>query len=390
MARRADASRLAVVVGFTGKWPLAGLALYNLHYLAGLAELGYEVHYVERQNGPDDYYDPLRDELTADTSGALGYLQAVLPRVGIGGDRFSLIDSQGACHGAGWEALTDALGKARFVLTLADATWFDELERCPRRLFVDGDPLFTQAAMLGADPAGRVVDRYDVLFTYCTRMGASDCEVPDAGRRWIGTRPVVATCLWEARPLPAAAHPPVTTVMNWAASAEVRVDGRSYGHKDRELQRLVGLPARTGRRFLLAAGGPVPREHLRADGWELADPLAVTGTLDAYRRFIAGSYADLGIAKHAYVASMSGWFSDRSTCYLASGRPVLHQETGFTDWLPTGEGVFAFSTPDGIADALDLIDRDHGRQARAARKLAEDQFEARVVIARMLDEAGVG
>lgn len=378
---------LAVVVGFIGKWPLAGLMLYNLHYLAGLAELGYEVHYVERQNGPHDYYDPRADELTADVTQGLTALEAVLPAVGIGPDRFSVVDLEGRCHGAGRGALDDALDRARFVLTLADPTWFDELERCPRRAFVDGDPIFTQAAMLAGDAGHRALDHYDVLFTYGTRMGERGCSVPDAGRQWIPTRPVVATRLWETGP-PHSNGAPITTVMNWSASEDVRLGGHVYGHKGRELERLIDLPARTGHRFVLAAGGPAPRERLRADGWELANPLEVTGGIEAYRDFIAASYADLGIAKHAYVASASGWFSDRSTCYLGSGRPVLHQETGFSEWLPTGEGVFAFADADDVVEAIEEIERDYGRHARAARTIAEQHFEARVVIAQMLDEAG--
>lgn len=376
---------LVVVVGFAGKWPLAGLVLYNLHYLAGLAELGYEVHYVEHQNGPEDYYDPRTDELTADVTHGFASLGAVLPTVGVGPDRCSLVDLDGRCHGADWTKLKGSLDRAQFVLTLADPTWFDELERCPRRAFVDGDPVFTQAAMLEGGPGGRALERYDVLFTYGTRIGAPGCEVPDAGREWIPTRPVVATRLWNSTSPQMNGHTPVTTVMNWA-SDDVRLGGRIYGHKGRELERLIELPSRTGRRFVLAAGGPAPRERLRAGGWELANPLEVTGTLDAYRRFIADSYADLGVAKHAYVASSSGWFSDRGTCYLASGRPVLHQETGFSEWLPTGEGVFAFSDADDAVEALERIDEDYGRQARAARALAEEHFEARTVIARMLEE----
>jgi hypothetical protein len=378
---------LAIAVGFVGKLPLAGMMLYNLHYLAGLAELGYEVHYVECQNGPE-YYDPRIDAMTEDVAGGLETLAGVLPSVGIGPGRFSLVDGEGRCHGAGWDVLKDALDRARFVLTIADTTWFDELERCPRRAFVDGDPLFTQAAMLWDDPDHRALERYDVLFTYGTQIGESGCEVPDAGRDWLPTRPVVATRMWEMGPLRMNGGAPITTVMNWASGSDVQVNGNNYGHKGRELERLVDLPARTGRRFVLAAGGPAPRERLQAEGWELANPLQVTGSFDVYREFIADSYADLGVAKHAYVASGSGWFSDRSTCYLGAGRPVLHQETGFSEWLPTGEGVFAFSDSDDAIAALEQIDGDYERHARAARAIAEEHFEARVVIGRMLEEAG--
>lgn len=377
---------IAVAVGFVGKLPLAGMMLYNLHYLAGLRELGYEVHYVERQNGPE-YYDPRLNAMTEDVASGLKTLGDVLPMVGIGPGRFSLVDAQGECHGAGWEALGDALDRARFVLTIADTTWFDELERCPRRLFVDGDPLFTQAGMVNGDPDCQVLEHYDVLYTYCTRMGEGGCRVPDAGRRWIPTRPVVATDLWDVGPLSMDGGAPVTTVMNWSAGADVRLDGQVYRHKGPELERLIDLPAHTERPFVLAAGGPAPRDHLQAEGWRIANPLEVTGSFDAYRDFIAGSYADLGIAKHAYVASGSGWFSDRSTCYLGSGRPVLHQETGFSEWLPTGEGVFAFSSADDVVAALERIEGDYERHARAARTIAEEHFEARTVIGRMLEEA---
>jgi hypothetical protein len=377
---------VAVAVGFVGKLPLAGMMLYNLHYLAGLAELGYEVHYVERQNGPE-YYDPRLNAMTEDVAGGLETLAAVLPRAGIAPGRFSLVGEDGQCHGAGWEALNDALDRARFVLTIADTTWFEQLERCPRRLFVDGDPLFTQAGMVNGDPDFLALEKYDTLYTYCTRMGKNGCAVPDAGREWIPTRPVVATGLWEAGSVSMDGGAPVTTVMNWSAGSDVRLGGEVYRHKGPELERLIDLPARTQRRFVLAAGGPAPRDHLQAEGWELANPLEVTGSLDAYGEFIAGSYADLGIAKHAYVASGSGWFSDRSTCYLGSGRPVLHQQTGFTEWLPTGEGVFAFSSADDAVEALELIEADYERHARAARALAEEHFEARTVIGRMLEEA---
>jgi hypothetical protein len=379
---------LAVVIGFIGKLPMAGMALYNLHYVAGLQELGYDVHYVERQNEPGDYYDPRLDAMSDETAYGLGYLVAVLTRFAISTERMSLIDGDGRCHGSGWASLEEALDRADFVLDLADATWFDALERCPRRAFVDGDPLFTQAAMLENGPIAATLTRYDTLFTYCTRLGAPDCPVPAVGREWIPTRPVVSTALWNAMPPPDPGELPLTNVLNWSAWSEIQLNGRAYGQKGRELERFLDLPTVARQRFSLAVGGPAPRERLREHGWELVDPLEVTGTIEAYRAFIAGSRADLGIAKHAYVASRSGWFSDRSTCYLAAGRPVLHQDTGFTDWLPVGEGVFAFSETDDVLAALEALDTDYPRHAHAARRIAEEHFEARTVLGRMLDDAG--
>jgi hypothetical protein len=378
---------LAVLVGFIGKLPMAGMTFYNLHYIAGLHRLGYDVHYVERQDGPDDCYDPIGNAMTDDPRYAIAYLEALLPGFGIPRQRFSFIDRADRCQGSGWGTLRAALDQADFLLTVATPTWFDELERCPRRGFVDGDPLFTQVAMAtGKGTRAAAPAHYDTLFTYGVRMGMADCTLPTAGRKWIPTRPVVVTQLWD--PTPATGPLPITALMHWAAGSELTYDGRVYGHKNREFERFIDLPRRAAAPFVLAVGGRAPQERLRQHGWHLVDPLAASKTLDVYREFIANSRADFGVAKHAYVASRSGWFSDRSTCYLAAGRPVLHQDTGCGDWLPTGEGVLLFSDLDDVLEALGRLDADYARHARAARVIAEEQFEAATVVARMLGDAG--
>jgi hypothetical protein len=378
---------LAVVIGFIGKLPFAGMSFYNLHYIAGLQALGYDIHYVERLNAPDECYDPVAGHFTNEPSYALGYLETVLPRFGIARGQFSLLDRENRCHGSRWGPLREALNQAEFVLTLADPTWFDELERCPRRAFVDGDPMFTQIRMLeGQGCWAEAILHHDTLFTYGTRVGMADCMVPIAGRKWVPTRPVVATRLWDCTP--AVGRLPITTVMHWGAWKDMTYQGRTYGHKNREFQRFVDLPHRTAQSFVLAVAGRAPDEELYEHGWHTVDPVATTITIEAYQKFIANSRADFGIAKHAYVASRSGWFSDRSTCYLAAGRPVLHQDTGCGDWLPTGEGVLLFSNVDDAVEALRQLDADYPRHARAARVIAEEHFEAATVIGRMLDDAG--
>jgi hypothetical protein len=381
-------ARIAVVVGFVVKSPVAGMALYNLHYVAGLRELGYDVHYVERLNAPGECYDPGRDMFGDDPTYGIDWLRDAMTRVPAVATSWTLIDRAGTYHGAGRQELVAILERAAFVLTLADPTWFDDLEHCPRRAFVDGDPLFTQAALRLPDSAKSLaLAHYPTLFTYWTRQGAADTTVPKAGREWISTTAVVATSLWRTTAVRADA--PVTTVMNWGAWGEIELDGRLYGHKSREFARIADLPHRVARRFVIAVGGPAPKAELVAQGWTLANPLEATQSIASYRNFIDGSYADLGIAKHAYVASRSGWFSDRSLCYLASGRPVLHQDTGFPDWLEAGRGVFAFSDVDDVVAALATLERDHARHAAAARALAEDRFEARKVIAQMLADWGL-
>ncbi len=378
---------VAVIIGFIGKLPFAGMSVYNLHHILGLQDLGYDVHYVERQNTSNDCYDPDAKIMTDDPSYAITHLRRELTRVGMASEDFSFIDRANCCHGSGWASLRSALDAADFVLDLESPTWFDELERCPRRAFVDGDPLFTQTAMMiaGSDTA-RAVSHYDVLFTYGARMGASDCILPSLNREWIPARPVVATRLWD--PTPASDRRPISALMQWKAGSEIQYNGRSYGHKDREFEQFMDLPKRTHDQFVLALGGSAPRNELRDNGWQFADPLASTRTIEAYQEFIAGSRAELGIAKNAYVASRCGWFSDRSICYMAGGRPVLHQDTGFTDWLPAGKGVLAFSNMEELLESLRSLDLDYEQHARAARRIVEEHFEATTVLGQMIQQAG--
>lgn len=380
---------LVVYCGFVGKVPLAGMALANLHPIRGLQSLGYELHYVERLNQPDECYDPRSNTMTDDAAFALEYIEALLPQVGCPVGRYSFIDRENRCHGSGWPALRRAIEQADFVLCLGDGTWFDELARCPRRAFIDADPLFTQVAMetQRGQPGSiaEAVSHYSVLFSEGIRIGKADCTIPSAGRSWIPAPPTISTDLWHSRPPRARA--PVTTVMNWESGSDVFYNGHTYGYKKREFEAYIDLPQRNRRAFTIGVGGKAPRDRLRQSGWGLVNPLEVTGTIEAYQEFIADSWADFGIAKHAYVATRSGWFSDRSLCYLASGRPVLHQDTGFTDWLPSGEGVFAFSNVDDVLAALEALERDYDHHSKAARAIAEEYFEAGKVIGRMLDEA---
>jgi hypothetical protein len=377
----------AVFVGFIGKLPLAGMALANLHCIAGLHDLGYHVHYVERLNSGLQCYDPRTNEMTDDPAAALAFLRNVLPRYGVDHGDCSFIDRDNACHGSGWPGLEAALRETAFVLNMGDPTWFDELERCSRRAFIDTDPMFTQVTILeGTSSKVRAIEQYPIVFTEGLRVGMPGCHVPAAGRRWIPSRPAVATAMWRADA--GGKGRPVSTLMNWSSGRDITYNGREYGYKNREFERFKTLPGRTDWPCAVAMGGRAPRGQLIELGWEVHSALAVTKTIEDYQAFVAESGADFGIAKHAYVESRSGWFSDRSTCYLAAGRPVLHQDTGLRDCLPVGEGLLVFSTMDEAVEGLRELKRDYERHSRAARALAEEYFEASTVLKQMLTDAG--
>jgi hypothetical protein len=224
------------------------------------------------------------------------------------------------------------------------------------------------------------------------RIGSPGSRIPDCGRHWVWTPQPICLDRWPVARC--ATDGALTTVGHWRAYGSIHHGGVHYGQKAHALRPLLDLPRRSGARFRLALGiHPAERddiEALRRAGWKLVDPVLAAGTPEAYRHFVQGSWAEFGLAKLGYLAGRCGWFSDRSVCYLASGRPVVAHDTGFSDWLPAGEGVLAFSDADGVAAAIEALRADYARHRRAARALAEEVFRAELVLGRLLDRLGAG
>jgi hypothetical protein len=256
-------------------------------------------------------------------------------------------------------------------------------------VYVDVDPAFTQLwqASQGIDMG---LAGHTHFVTIGRGLDSDSGKIPTLGRRWISTVPPVVldewpverTTRWNA----------LTTVANWRGYGSITRDGIHYGQKAHALRELMGLPRRTTEPFVLAlAIDPAERrdlEALDANGWRLVDPLAVTSTPHDYRAFVRGSKAEFAVAKSGYVASQCGWFSDRSVCYLASGRPVIAHDTGFGAFLPTGAGLFRFTTEDDVLAAIDALNTDYDKHARCARDIAEAFFDSRRVLDRLLAAVG--
>jgi hypothetical protein len=187
-------------------------------------------------------------------------------------------------------------------------------------------------------------------------------------------------------------HDGLTTLANWRGYGSVQNNGVFYGQKAHSLRQFMTLPLSTDEAFLLALAihpdESTDLDALRKNQWRLIDPASVAATPGQYQRFVQGSKAEFGVAKSGYVLSRCGWFSDRSVCYLASGRPVIAQETGFSDFLPTGEGLFAFNNEDDVLDAIQELRSDYARHARAARDIAEEYFDSRKVLSTLLERVG--
>lgn len=349
-----------------------------LQYLAGLSGLGHEVMLVE----------PVAAEALEPGGPVARYFRS-LP----------LPEGRAALLGRGSEetvgvAYPELLEFARGADLLLNVSGMlrDErlLEAVAVRAFLDLDPGFNQ--VWEETGSGMGFDRHTHCVSVGLRIGLEDCPIPTLGRSWIPTLPPVALAHW----LPAAEPPrrdAFTSVGHWRSYGSIEHGGVRYGQRAHSLRRLFELPRRSPARFELALGiHPDEVEDLRAlreNGWTLLDPYAVAGTPADYAAFVRGSKAELGVAKSGYVDSRSGWFSDRSACYLASGRPVVAQDTGFAAALPAGEGLLAFSTVAEAAAAVAAIEADYDRHARAARELAEEHLDSGRLLPRLLERLAV-
>jgi hypothetical protein len=264
-------------------------------------------------------------------------------------------------------------------------TWLEEFAECRRRIFIDTDPGFTQFGMAPDVRASRgfasPVDFHE-HHSYGTRIGRPDCPIPTHGIEWKPARPPVVLDLLPVRFTPEA--PCFTTVMAWSPRKPIIYQGVEYGLKDVEFWRIAELPSRVTPCLEIALGGSAPYDAIAAAGWRLADAAAVTATPWTYRDYIAQSRGEFSVAVNLEVKTRSGWFSDRTAAYLASGKPVVVQDTGFSEDLPCGEGLFAFNTIDDATSAIEEIGRDYRRHCVAARRIAAEHLDARRVIGRIL------
>lgn len=377
-----------IVLGYIVRGPLGGLAWHHLQYVMGLARLGHDVYFVE-DSGDSEWccYDPVRDVTDTDPAYGLQFAAAAFTRVGLG-TRWAYYDA----HARRWcgpaaASAPEVCATADVVLNVSGVNplrpW---LAAIPCRVFVDTDPVFTQIRHL-ADPEARALAaQHTAFFSFGENIGTAGCTVPADGFAWQPTRQPVVLDAWPVTPPPADGK--FTTVMQWDSYPARTYDGRHYGMKSASFMPYLDLPRRLGPIFDLAVGSATaPRDLLREHGWVVRDSREPTRDPWTYQRYIQTSAAEFGVAKHGYVVTRSGWFSERSASYLASGRPVVAQDTGFSQWLDTGTGVVPFGTPDEAAAAIDRVRGAYAAQARAARELVEAQFDARTILPRLLEGA---
>jgi hypothetical protein len=355
-----------------------------LQYLLGFKRLGWDVLFLD-QLGPDACRDENGRPCPPDESLNLRYLREVLGRFGLGGAFAVVCDGGRRFLGLPRAQVLERTRRSAFLLNVMGFLKDEEvLASAPRRVFLDIDPGFGQMwKELGLhDPfAG-----HDDFVTIGENVGRPGCEVPTCGLAWVTTPQPVVLDHWP----PAGGHVRgYTSVASWrGAYGPVEYRGKTYGLRVHEFRKFAALPRLSGRPFEVALDihpsevGDL--ELLRANGWSLAGPVAVAGDPWAYQEFIRGSRAELMVAKNMYVETQSGWFSDRSICYLASSKPVLAQDTGLEGLYPVGEGLLTFRTLEEALAGVEEVEADYARHARAARAVAEECFDSDRVLSRLV------
>jgi len=390
-ALRNPPSKKVVLLGMMTRIPVAGVVWQTAHYLLGLERLGYQAYYVETHaRTPAMLMEREEDDSSAR---AAAFVDGVMRRFGLG-DRwaFYALHDDNRCFGMSRTQLRRLYGDALCLINLHGGTEpRPELYETDRLVYLETDPVQLQTELhYGLQSSVDFLDPHCAFFTYAENLGSPDCGLPTQDRfPFHPTRQPVVMDLWRGHGAPGT-H--LTTVGNWRQPwRDIELDGERYSwSKHEEFMKFIDLPARTAQPFELALSSyePADKEMLEGKGWHVRHALDFSTDTDAYRNYIATSRGEFTVAKDQNVRLRTGWFSDRSITYLAAGRPVISQDTGFSNVFPTGEGLFGFSSMDEILAAVDAINSDYPRHSRAAEEIAREYFAHDVVLSRLLADVG--
>jgi len=381
-----------VVLGSLTRYPVAGMVWLTLQYVLGFRRLGYDCYYVESHGGTPRAFVENGDD---GAQGAAAYLAHLMARFDLSQRwAFHATRTTRRCYGLSETELSRVYSSAALILNLHGATVPEPEQAATGRLIYMGtDPVLLELQLHGGSPeAVAMLEAHAACFTWAANYGQRDCKLPASTQfSFHPTRQPLLLDVW-ARDLDEPTNK-FTTIAGWRQLwREVTFEGQVYHwSKHFEFLKFIDLPTRTAGEFELALTSydASDRALLEAHGWTVIDAADVSADVDSYREYVARSRGEFTVAKDQNVRLRTGWFSDRSAAYLAAGRPVVTQETGFSASLPSGEGLFGFSTLDEAAASIDAIASDYERHRRAARDIAAEYFDHAVVLPALLRTCGV-
>lgn len=381
-----------IILGILGRDPIAGVAWQALHYLEGFRRLGYDVYYVEDTG-----------EWADDCSHIVNYIARLMKWCGLS-DRWAY---RAASLGSTWFGLSELqllklFEKADAIVNVTASNLLrEEYLRIPVRIYLETDPGLPQIGVAkGNRQTMDFLNAHTHHFTYGENFGEPDCALPIGPFGYYPTRQPIIVDWWSSAfdrgtdgGLQAAVQSHFTTIATWKESAkDIKWNGENYTwSKHYQFLKFIDLPHLTAQplELALACGDDKAIQLLMSHGWRIVDAIALSKDILPYRNYILSSRGEFTVAKDQYTRLQSGWFSDRSACYLAAGRPVITQETGFNKFLPTGKGLFGFKTMEHILEAIDMIESDYEGNCRAAREIAMEYFAADKVLGSLKERVGL-
>jgi len=377
-----------LVLGYIVRGPMGGMTWHHLQYVLGLRQLGHDVFFLE-DSGDTEYscYDPKRNVTDADPTFGLAYIRDVFKRVDMA-DRWAYYDH----HTGNWKGpisgnVKAIIASADLLLNLSCSNpirlW---LEDVPVRVLIDTDPVFTQIRNLTDNDRNSLCRKHNVFFTFGENYGKENCTIPVDGFPWKPTRQPVVMQEWPLTKGPGNGN--FSTVMKWESYPGKTYNGQYFGMKSESFTPFIDLPSQTKQTLELSMSDhPEVQKELHKKGWKISNSLQLSSNPWAYQKFIQSSKGEFSIAKHGYVQANTGWFSERSTAYLASGRPVICQDTGFGETIKCGEGLVAFKTVDEAVAGLEKVNKSYEKHCKKARDLVEEYFNSKKVLDNLLNEA---
>lgn len=384
-----QSKRLTIIIlGYIIRGPMGGRVWADLHYLLGLRALGHNVYFLEDSGDYDGCcFDFARNIQTNDPSYGLKMASRIFDNLELG-KQWAYYDAHSdRWYGRLGEKIKQVAKEADILIGFCRVhqlrTWFEQI---PVKILIDKDPVFSQIKSIKNKEFHNELIKYTHFFTFFENLELDKAKFPMDGLDWKPTRHPIFLDLWPSVKFQNNGY--YSTIMRWDSYASEEYEDINYGMKSKSFEIIFDLPLKTTSKLeLMVAVKGQTKKQLENSGWRLIDPLKESIDVNTYQEYIQHSKAELTIAKEGYVKSHSGWFSERSASYLASGRPVITQQTGFSEWLPTGEGVLAFKNLDQAIASIAEVNSRYEFHCKKAREIAVEFFNYRIILANLLEQA---
>lgn len=385
-----------VVGGYIGLYPTGGAVWDYIQYPLGLKTLGHDVFYIE-----DTMQFPVFQNNNAkwdDASSTVRYLKEIMEHFGFK-ERWAYRDiASDHCYGMSLNKVLEICNTADVFINISCSTVVrNEYLQIPKRVLIDTDPMFTQVTLFNelsgeqGTSVKEMTETHNYLFTFGENIGDPDCRVPTQHLNWLNTRQPVCIDYWINNKSPN--NFGVTSILNWSGRTKMKYDNEEWGQKDVEFMKYIEIPGRfPDLKFEVVINPPLNKESLfnpvnmRNHGWNVISPVQQVSGYANYSAFIKTSVAEFAVAKETYVKSNSGWFSGRSACYLAAGKPVIAQETCWSKFIPAGNGLFTFNDMDSAVSSLLIVNENLYKHSVAAVEIARNYFDSNLVLNDMINK----